>query len=134
MAYYDAHVYIGGRKVATTTYDSADERLFSDVAFKKPRDKIRARPADCAHLKRQSGYVYVDYLDEHWPMEFCDDCLTILHGRSPSVPVSTSVPLWERTEVDAARDLAARRWNAEWPRAGEPRRKRPPRVAWPESP
>lgn len=130
MGMHDAHVYVDGLIVATTTY--AEGRLFSDVAYKKPRGKIRARPADCKHTHTVAGYVYVEWRDEHWPVEFCDDCLMILHGREPHA-TGTEKPLWERTEADAAHDLDVRHWNSEWPRAGRPRRKRPPEVAWPDA-
>jgi hypothetical protein len=132
MQFHVAYVYVNGVSVASTTYDHGDNRIFSDVAYKQSRGKIRARPADCTHSERIGGYVYVEWLDQHWPIEFCDECLTVLHGRERHA-AETDKPLWERTEADAAHDLDARQWNAEWPREGKPRRKRPAAVAWPDA-
>jgi hypothetical protein len=131
MSLRDAHIYIDHRVVATTTYDSEADRLFSDVAYKKSRGRIRARAVDCDHTNRQRAFAYVEWFEEHWPIEFCDDCLTILQGREMNAEESATTS-WERTEEDAARDLAVRRWNSEWPRAGKPTRKRPvPSTVWP---
>lgn len=123
-----ADVYVNRCRVAQTYYDPSTGRLWSAV-WGTTGGAIGRQSAACAHEKIEDGFVYVEWLYEHWPLRFCRDCLAITAGRSPHAVVRARRP-WEYEP----QDVIAAKWNERWPGKGRPRRKKaPPSTAWPDT-
>jgi hypothetical protein len=106
-----------------------DDVLEPEVRLRRRRDCLTHGGSPCPHLNTVRAFAYRGSRDEHWPVSFCDDCLTILAGRDPLVRRG-SRPRWKFDE----RNLAATRWARQWPKAGRPRTRTPPsEVAWPDA-
>jgi len=120
-------IYVDGRRVMGATLEAGSlwERAHGiSSATREPPKLARG----CEHNNFADGYAYAE--GEHWPIRYCRDCYTILAGRRARVGLSgESKPAWEITPDD----LVNAKWAAEWPREGQPRRKRtPPESEWPD--
>jgi hypothetical protein len=105
-----------------------DDRLESALTLRRVRPPHPRVRRTCAHARRAVVFAYRRSRDEHWPVAYCEDCLTILAGRDPLARAKR--PRWRRD----ARHVAITRWTRAWPKPGRPRGERPPRsVAWPEA-
>ncbi len=103
--------------------------LAEAVKLNRSPDGARPHPATCAHAALQEVFAHARDSDVHWPIAFCDTCLTIVHGRQPLGLRDASAPSRGPFE-----DLIAKKWAKDWPRPGKPRTKRPPAgTAWPQS-
>jgi hypothetical protein len=104
-----------------------DDRLEPELQTRSRR--ANAEPRECGHPRTSHAFAYRRSRDEHWPVSFCDDCLTLLAGRDPLVKAER-LPRWKFHE----RNVTAARWAREWPKGGRPRKRVPPfEIAWPDA-
>jgi hypothetical protein len=104
--------------------DCLDPRLQA-----RSRRRANVAPRECGHPHTSHAFAYRRSRDEHWPVSYCDECLTVLAGRDPLVKAGRR-PRWKYDE----RNVTAARWAREWPKGGRPRRRIPPsEIAWPDA-
>ena len=121
-----AQVYVNRRAIARALMH--DDRLESVLTLRRSRPPHPSKRRACRHTRWALAFAYRRSRDEHWPIAYCEDCLTILAGRDPLA--RSKRPRWRRD----ARNVAAARWSREWPKPGRPRGERPPAsTAWPEA-
>lgn len=119
-------VYVRRRAIARVLMH--DDRLESVLTLRRARPPHPRVRHTCVHARRAVAFAYRRSRDEHWPIAYCEDCLTILAGRDPLARAKR--PRWKRD----ARNVAIARWERAWPKPGRPRADRPPPfVAWPEA-
>ena len=119
-------VYVRRRAIARVLMH--DDRLESALTLRRARPPHPRVRYACVHARRAVAFAYRRSRDEHWPIAYCEDCLTILAGRDPLARAKR--PRWKRD----ARNVAVARWERAWPKPGRPRADRPPPfVAWPEA-
>ena len=125
MEYVD--VYVNRRPVAhALMQDDCLEPWMTPRRSRAPRARDRQR---CRHVRLAGAFAHRRSRDEHWPIVYCEDCLTILAGRDP-LARSLQLPRWKFDE----RNVIAARWAREWPKRGRPRADRPAgSVAWPDA-
>jgi len=104
-----------------------DDRLESALTLRRVRPPHPRVRHTCVHARRAIAFAYRRARDEHWPVAYCEDCLTILAGRDPLARDK------RRRRRRDARDVAVSRWARAWPKPGRPRDEPPPSVAWPEA-
>jgi hypothetical protein len=119
-------IYVNGRTIARALLqDDQLEEALTARGSRPPHPSVRN---GCEHARQSLAFAYRRSRDEHWPIAFCEECLTVLAGRDPLA--RSSRPRWKRDE----RDAAAARWLREWPKRGRPRAGRPAEsTAWPEA-
>jgi len=104
-----------------------DDRLEPEITPRRPYRATCARAA-CPHDRTAPGFAHRRSRDEHWPIVFCEGCLTILAGRDPLN--RNGLPRWKHHE----RNRVAARWSRQWPKSGRPRREDPPETTvWPDA-
>lgn len=119
-------MYTGRRAVGRVLMH--DDRLESSLTLRRSRPPHPRVRRACGHMRRALAFAYRRSRDEHWPVAYCQDCLTVLAGRDPLARAKR--PRWRRDE----RSVAAARWSREWPKPGRPRGQTPPAsTAWPEA-
>ena len=119
-------LYVGRKAIGRSLMH--DDRLESALTLRQTRPPHPRVRRTCVHTRRAVAFAYRRSRDEHWPVAYCEDCLTILAGRDPLM--RTKRPRWRRD----ARNVAVARWERAWPKPGRPRADRPPPlVAWPEA-
>jgi hypothetical protein len=95
----------------------------------RSRRSFSVEPGECDHPQVTQAFAYRRSRDEHWPVSFCDACLTLVAGRDPLVKAGRR-PRWKYDE----RNVTAARWAREWPKSGRPRRRLPPsEIDWPDA-
>jgi hypothetical protein len=119
-------LYVNRRAIARALMH--DDRLESALTLRRTRPPHPRVRRACRHARRAVAFAYRRSRDEHWPVAYCEDCLTILAGRDPLARAKR--PRWRRD----ARNVAVARWTRAWPKPGRPRAERPPPfVSWPEA-
>jgi hypothetical protein len=106
-----------------------DDCLEPELLPRSQRSADVRERRECSHLCTSHAFAYRRSRDEHWPVSFCDECLTLLAGRDPLVKAE-QLPRWKFHE----RNVTAARWAREWPKRGRPRTRIPPsEIAWPDA-
>ena len=119
-------MYVNRRAIARVLMH--DDRLESALTLRRTRPPHPRVRRTCRHATHAVAFAYRRSRDEHWPVAYCEDCLTILAGRDPLARAKR--PRWRRD----ARNTAVARWTRAWPKPGRPRAERPPPfVSWPEA-
>jgi len=114
-------VYVRRRAIARVLMH--DDRLESALTLRRARPPHPRVRYACVHARRAVAFAYRRSRDEHWPIAYCEDCLTVLAGRDP---LARALPPCDRDVPGVT--LPA------WPKPGRPRADRPPPfVAWPEA-
>jgi hypothetical protein len=115
-------VYVNRRPVVQTYLEG--HSLWSEVSYKAVRPRVKHR-GDCDHPEIIRAFAYDEWMNEHWPIRFCDECLRILSGREPRPGFDPHDPVSE---------LIAAKWSREWPKPGKPRTFKPRAdLAWPDA-
>lgn len=119
-------VSVNRRSIARALlHDDRLEPALTPRGVRPPHPDVRKR---CAHARRGEAFAYRRSRDEHWPISYCEDCLTVLAGQDPLGRLKRP-----RSKLDP-RNVAAARWAREWPKRGRPPAGRPPEtVAWPDA-
>lgn len=118
-------IYVNRRPIGRVLMQ--DDLLEPTVTLRASRPPPPSRRPACEHGRRTQAFAFRRSRDEHWPISYCEDCLTVLAGRDP-------LARWRRRRKLREPDLAAAQWSRAWPKRGRPRADRPPRsVAWPEA-
>jgi hypothetical protein len=119
-------VYFDSRAQAYTYMRNGS--LAEAVKLNRSPERARPHPATCAHGALQEVFAHARDADVHWPMAYCDDCLTIVHGREPLALRDAS-----GAGGDPFENLIAKKWAKDWPAPGKPHAKRPPAgTTWPK--
>jgi hypothetical protein len=119
-------VYVNRRAIARALMH--DDGLEPTLTLRRSRPPHPSVRLGCGHVRIARAFAYRRLRDEHWPVAYCVDCLTILAGRDPLA--RSKRPRWKLDE----RNVAIARWSREWPKRGRPRAERPPAsTSWPEA-
>ena len=108
-------IYVEKRPVAEAFI--LDDVLRPELKPRRPRGDAARAKTPCEHAHVIEAFAYRRSRDEHWPVSYCDDCLTIVEGRDPFSRLGKR-PRWKYHEVN----VRAARWAREWPKQGRPRR------------
>ena len=100
-------LYVKRRAIARALMH--DDRLESTLTLRRKRPPHPRIRRACGHPRRALAFAYRRSRDEHWPIAYCEDCLTILAGRDPLARAKRR--RWRRD----ARNAAVARWSRDWP-------------------
>jgi hypothetical protein len=136
--YQPVDIFIEGIRIGGAEWDSAVGSLSKTVSRGSTSTVPVISPRTCSHAITKDGYAYMDAMGQHWPVQVCIDCRSILRGLTWKIPSrrDPNVPEWERyaDAATVAEAILEDRWYDEWPKPGRPRRKTMPKgFVWPES-
>jgi hypothetical protein len=119
-------IFVNRRTIARALMQ--DDQLESAMSPRGVRPPHPSARAACSHVRQARAFAYRRSRDEHWPVAYCEDCLTLVAGRDPLARSSKA-----RSRRDGGKFVNAR-WSHDWPKRGRPRADRPPEsIDWPEA-